>query len=58
MADLAAIAVPNGFLPSGVPMGMSLLGPAFSEPLLVPLATILHRLRVSILGAGSSMPDP
>ena len=31
MSDLAAVAVPNGGLASGVPMGVTFVGPAFSD---------------------------
>ncbi|HBC06068.1 MAG TPA: allophanate hydrolase, partial [Rhodospirillaceae bacterium] len=51
MADLAAIAVPNGFLPSGLPMGMTFVGPAFSDPFLAAFADDFHRRRVATLGA-------
>ncbi len=51
MADLAAIAVPNGFLPSGIPMGMTFTGPAFSDGFLANLAGAFHRRRVATLGA-------
>ncbi len=57
MADLAAIAVPNGFLPSGLPMGMTFVGPAFSDPFLAAFADGFHRRRVDTLGAtGQAFP--
>lgn len=57
MADLAAVAVPNGFLASGVPMGMTLLAPAFSDAMLARLAGEFHARRSLTLGAtGSSLP--
>jgi allophanate hydrolase len=49
--DLAAIAVPAGFTPSGLPFGVTLIGPAFSEFSLAALADALHRA----LGAGSGL---
>jgi len=57
MADLAAVAVPNGFLPTGIPMGVTFVGPAFSEPLLVETAASFHRTRVETLGA-TGIPHP
>jgi allophanate hydrolase len=37
LLDLAAIAVPAGFRPNGLPFGISLIGPAFSDPGLLTL---------------------
>lgn len=57
MADLAAVAVPNGFLPNGMPIGMTFVGPAFGEAALTAFAHGFHRLRVPTLGAtGCSHP--
>jgi allophanate hydrolase len=38
LMDLAAVAVPAGFRQDGLPFGVSLIGPAFSDPALVTLA--------------------
>jgi allophanate hydrolase len=38
LMDLAAVAVPAGFRPDGLPFGVSLVGPAFSDVALVALA--------------------
>ena len=51
MADLAAIAVPNGFLPCGVPMGMTFVGPAFSDMALAEFSESFYQKRVEHLGA-------
>ena len=51
MADLCAIAVPNGFLKNGLPMGITLIAPAFNDLILCDLATELHPLRVNTMGA-------
>ncbi|MBO6521806.1 MAG: allophanate hydrolase [Rhodospirillales bacterium] len=51
MADLAAIAVPNGFVADGVPMGITFVGPAFSDAFLAAFAGTFHRARVATLGA-------
>ena len=57
-ADLAGIAVPNGFLPNGLPQGVTLLAPAWSEPALTRLADRFHRARGVPLGAtGAAHPD-
>jgi allophanate hydrolase len=38
LLDLAAVAVPAGSMPGGRPAGVTLLGPAFSEPVLLDIA--------------------
>jgi allophanate hydrolase/aspartyl-tRNA(Asn)/glutamyl-tRNA(Gln) amidotransferase subunit A len=55
--DLAAIAVPNGFLADGAPMGITLIGPAFSDSYLAGLAGAFHGRRVDRLGA-TDFPIP
>src|SRR3546814_7826043 len=35
--DLAALAVPNGFQPDGLPAGVTLVGPGFAEPQLAAI---------------------
>jgi allophanate hydrolase len=42
LMGLAAIAVPGGFGPSGLPAGVTLIGPAFSDEALVPFAGAMH----------------
>ena len=44
LLDLAAVAVPNGFTADGRPVGVTLLGPAFSEARLLAAATEVHHL--------------
>jgi allophanate hydrolase len=39
LMDLAAVAVPAGFRPDGLPFGVSLIGPAFSDAALLALAS-------------------
>lgn len=51
LLDLCAIAVPSGFLPSGVPFGVTLMGPAYSENRLAAFADNIHRARVARIGA-------
>ena len=51
MADLCAVAVPNGFLDNGMPMGITLIAPAFHDFFLCKLADTFYPLRVDITGA-------
>jgi len=46
LLDLCAWAVPNGFQPNGLPMGLSLIAPAFQEATLAGIATAFQRSRV------------
>jgi allophanate hydrolase len=59
LLDLAAIAVPGGFRPPGVPMGITLGAPAFRDDLLVNLASAFQRrsgLRLGATGATALLP--
>jgi allophanate hydrolase/aspartyl-tRNA(Asn)/glutamyl-tRNA(Gln) amidotransferase subunit A len=49
LADLAAVAVPSGFLPSGLPQGISIVTPAFTDRDAAAIAT-------RFLAAGSHSP--
>ncbi len=52
LMDLAAVALPAGFRPSGVPYGVTLIGRAFTDGALARLADALHRaLPDATLGA-------
>lgn len=51
MADLAAIAVPNGFLQCGIPMGVTFVGPAFSDFELAEFSQAFYTKRVPETGA-------
>jgi len=53
LLDLAAIAVPAGVRPDGLPFGVSLIGPAFTDDSLLKLADRLHRALASTLGGSS-----
>lgn len=56
--DLAGLAVPNGFQPDGLPAGITLIGPRFSEPLLAALGEACHRDSGLTLGAtGHAHPE-
>jgi len=57
LCDLAAIAVPAGFLPDGRPFGVTLVGPAWSEGRLAALADTIHRTLSPTVGAtGAALP--
>ena len=43
LLDLAAVAVPAGFRTTGLPFGVSLIGPAFSDEALLAVADRFHR---------------
>ena len=59
LCDLAAIAVPAGFGPNGLPVGVTLIGPAWSEGRLAALADHVHRALVTTAGAtGHPLPPP
>lgn len=55
--DLAAIAVPAGFRPEGgLPFGVTLIGPAFSDGALAVLGDALHRTLPEAVGAPLEAP--
>ena len=59
LMGLAAIAVPAGFGPSGLPAGVTLVGPGFSDDALAPFAAALHAAAASGMGRDrSAMPPP
>jgi allophanate hydrolase len=45
LLDLTAVAVPAGFRENGLPFGVSLIGPAFSDDALLRLADRFHRMQ-------------
>jgi len=51
LMDLAAIAVPNGFRPDGMPSGVQLIGPRGSDATLVAAARAHHRKLGGTMGA-------
>ncbi|HUA96827.1 MAG TPA: allophanate hydrolase [Terracidiphilus sp.] len=53
LLDLAAIAIPAGLKPDGLPFGVSLIGPAFTDDGLLLIADRLHRSLAVTLGGGS-----
>ena len=59
LCDLAAIAVPAGFGADGLPTGVTLLGPAWSEGRLAATADALHRAATGHIGATRQpLPPP
>jgi allophanate hydrolase len=54
LLDMAAIAIPAGFCADGLPFGITLVGPAFSDPALATLAATLTE-RISIVVAGAHL---
>ena len=54
--DLAAIALPAGFGPSGMAFGVTLISPAFTDNALAALADALHHALGA--GAGKSKTEP
>ena len=51
LLDLAALAVPAGFRPDGIPFGITLFGPAWSDGRLAALGSRFHRSQATTLGA-------
>ena len=58
LLDTAAIAVPAGFRPDGLPFGITLFGPAWSDARLASLGNRFHRATAKTLGAtGQPLPS-
>jgi allophanate hydrolase len=58
LCDLAVIAVPGGFSPEGLPVGVMLVGPAWSEGRLAGVADRLHRAATDRVGATATALPP
>ncbi len=58
LMGLAAIAVPAGFGPSGLPAGVTLVGPAFSDDALAPFAAAMHAAAACGMGRDRAAPVP
>jgi allophanate hydrolase len=59
LCDLTGFAVPAGFGADGLPVGITLLGPAWSEGRLAGLADAAHRAAADLVGAtGTPLPPP
>jgi allophanate hydrolase len=57
LMDLAAVAVPAGFTPKGLPFGVSLIAPAWSDPDLLMLAGRLQQAAGGTVGT-TAQPMP
>jgi allophanate hydrolase len=57
LLDLCGIAVPNGFLPAGVPSGVTFISTAFQDELTFSLGRAFHHARGLTMGA-TSFPLP
>jgi allophanate hydrolase len=58
LLGLAAIAVPAGFKRDGLPGGVTLIGPAWSDDALAPLADALHRASACGMGIDTTAAIP
>jgi allophanate hydrolase len=54
----AAIAVPAGFGPDGLPAGVTLFGPSFSDDALAPFADAMHRAVAGGMGKDKAAARP
>ncbi|TPP05886.1 allophanate hydrolase [Rhizobium glycinendophyticum] len=54
----AAIAVPGGFGTDGLPSGVTLFGPSFSDDALAPFADAMHRAAASGMGKDKAVSLP
>ncbi len=50
LLDLCGVAVPAGFTQSGLPFGVTAIGPAFSEPNVLNVADLIQHARTSFSG--------
>ena len=50
LLDLAAVALPAGFRSNGLPFGISLTGPAFSDEALLAVGDLYHRSQTQVPG--------
>jgi allophanate hydrolase len=55
LLDYSAVAVPSGYLDNGLPLGCTLFAPAFQDEALLALASRLHPLATTNVGA---LEDP
>ncbi|WP_323127251.1 allophanate hydrolase [Marinobacter sp. JSM 1782161] len=59
LLDYSAVAVPSGFLESGLPLGCTLFAPAFQDEALLALASRLHPRGTHTVGAlGDTLHSP
>ena len=59
LCDLCAIAIPAGIGPDGLPTGVTVLGPSWSEGRIAAIADAIHRQNASRIGATeAALPPP
>jgi allophanate hydrolase len=58
LLDCAAIAIPAGFGDDGLPAGVTLIGPVFTDDALAPLADALHRRMTCGMGVDRNAKLP
>ena len=58
LMDLSAVAVPAGFRPDGLPLGVTVLGRAFADRLVAGIADRLHRSLANATIGGTGLPLP
>ena len=58
LLDLSALAVPNGIQRNGLPAGVTLLAPAFHDPLLAAVGAAFHARTRLMLGATGTTLTP
>ena len=59
LLDLAGLAVPAGFQENGLPFGVTLVAPAFSDEALCAVGDAIHRGAAVSMGAtGVDLPEP
>ncbi len=56
LLDLAAVALPSGFRPNGLPFGVSLIGMAGNDRALLALADRLHRREAALPATAAAPP--
>jgi allophanate hydrolase len=58
LLDLAAVAVPAGLRTTGLPFGISFIGPAFTDEALLALADQFHRSQYKVAGPPLELEHP
>ncbi len=57
LLDLSAVSAPSAMLTTGLPFGFTLIGPAFSDSMLLSIADQIHRSKSHTIG-GTGQPLP
>jgi allophanate hydrolase len=58
LLDLAALAVPAGERGNGLPFGVSMIGPAFTDEVLLAIADAFHRAQTDVPGPTLALTNP